>query len=117
MSPMARLHGSRGDEFPVVSVVKGWQVRQGFIFVTVKGELDDSNLSVSCAIRAGEGRAAVESVLRVLTRQARGRTQDSRLIGAVVMRISASLPNSLEVTLAFSIGTSPLVIIPQFWAH
>lgn len=86
MSPMARLHGSRGDEFPVVSVVKGWQVRQGFIFVTVKGELDDSNLSVSCAIRAGEGRAAVESDLLVLTQQACGWTQDSRLTGAVVMR-------------------------------
>lgn len=82
MSPMARLHGSRGDEFPVVSVVKGWQVRQGFIFVTVKGEVNDSNLCVSCAIGAGEGRAD----LRVLTQQACGRTQGSRLTGAVVKR-------------------------------
>lgn len=51
MSPMARLHGSRGEEFPVVSVVKGWQVRQGFIFVTVKGELDDSNLTGAVVMR------------------------------------------------------------------
>lgn len=64
MLPVARLHGSRGDEFALVSVVKGWQVRQGFIFVTVNGEPDNSNLSVSCAIRAGE--VWVGSELRVL---------------------------------------------------
>lgn len=46
MLPMARLHASRTDEFPLVSVVKGLQVRQGFIFVAVNGELNDSNLPV-----------------------------------------------------------------------
>lgn len=56
MSPMARLHRSRGDEFPVVSVVKGWQVCQGFIFVTVKGELDDSNLSPARSEPVKDGR-------------------------------------------------------------
>lgn len=50
MLPVARLHGSRGDEFALVSVVKGWQVRQGFIFVTVNGEPDNSNLSI-CLLR------------------------------------------------------------------
>lgn len=80
MSPMARLRGSRGDEFPVMSVVKGWQVCQGFIFVTVKAELDDSNLSVSCAIRAGEGWVAVESDLRVLTQRTQGSTLTLTLI-------------------------------------
>lgn len=40
MLPVARLRGSRTDEFPVVSVVKELQVRQGFPFVTGNGELD-----------------------------------------------------------------------------
>lgn len=40
MFPMAQLRGSRTDEFPVVSDVKGLQVRQGFIFVTVNEKLD-----------------------------------------------------------------------------
>lgn len=72
MLPVARLHSSRGDEFALVSVVKRWQARQGFIFVTVNGEPANSNLSVSCTIRAGEVWVAVGSELRVLSPGLRG---------------------------------------------
>lgn len=53
MSPKARLHASRTDAFPLVSVVKGLQVHQGFIFVAVNGELGDYNLSVTCPVGGG----------------------------------------------------------------
>lgn len=39
MSAVARLCSSTTEEFPVVLLVKGLQVRQGFIFVSVNGEL------------------------------------------------------------------------------
>lgn len=90
MLPVARLHGSRGDEFALVSVVKGWQVRQGFIFVTVNGEPDNSNLSVSCAIRAGE--VWVGSELRVL------RSDSGLQTSAVVMWKEMSQEQNMHAT-------------------